>query len=322
MSSSQPDLADVYRPDMSDIFIPFPRYEDLDSNWDVGYESEDTKWTKPQSKLMVSLLNRSYWTRCWVVPEYILAENVILLAPNLCMSEQDFIRISNKWDYSIRRDSDMHSHVSKADKFLDMLDKSRKSAGSNHGKMRYARDLAHFLVRYHHCDCLDPRDRIFSLLGLLKNWQGPALKRYLPDYSLSYDEILVITLANMKQYRLFDQVRAESVLSQWSTSWKDVVAAAGAFHLLYPAELLDEELRNGRELGRQSTGTTHEMLRSAFEFDTSKSKEWIEDKIRRYKERLRAGNVLGQRVDTTTGATAAGVFVLKDEVTKEIFHTN
>ena len=48
--------------------------------------------------------------------------------------------------------------------------------------------------------CTDPRDRVFALIGAVKDGEKQALKEYLPDYGLAYDEVVVIALAHIQLF--------------------------------------------------------------------------------------------------------------------------
>ena len=53
---------------------------------------------------------------------------------------------------------------------------------------------------YCHNSCADPRDGVFPLIGAVKDGEKEVLKDYLPDYELSYDEVIVISLAHIQRF--------------------------------------------------------------------------------------------------------------------------
>lgn len=60
--------------------------------------------------------------------------------------------------------------------------------------------LRQLLIRFKDCDCSDDRDRIFALLSLLKADERAALGQYFPDYSLSMEAVVVISLAHIRRF--------------------------------------------------------------------------------------------------------------------------
>jgi hypothetical protein len=54
--------------------------------------------------------------------------------------------------------------------------------------------LCELLILFRGNECSDPRDRVFSMLGLVSAPQKAYLNRHFPDYSLSEEQVVVITL--------------------------------------------------------------------------------------------------------------------------------
>jgi hypothetical protein len=158
-------------------FCPFP----LDKN---------KNWTQHQLNLMTSYLNRPYWNRMWVVQEYWLATSAIILAPHLCMSERDFYQMHIRWEWTLRKATGAASNFGPAASYLPKMFKRNTKPIT----------LDKLISRNRHRECIDQRDRVFSLLALLDGRQGSAIRKYLPDYSLSRDEVVSITLAHIFEY--------------------------------------------------------------------------------------------------------------------------
>ena len=55
------------------------------------------------------------------------------------------------------------------------------------------------LIDHHRSKCKDPRDRVFALLGLIPPGEREILSRFFPDYSITEDYVLIITLAHLTQ---------------------------------------------------------------------------------------------------------------------------
>ncbi|KAK7973450.1 hypothetical protein PG988_007584 [Apiospora saccharicola] len=64
----------------------------------------------------------------------------------------------------------------------------------------YPQALHILLVQHRHSMCKDPRDRIFALLGLVSEDERLFLGRVFPDYTLSEQHVMIITLAHLTQY--------------------------------------------------------------------------------------------------------------------------
>lgn len=61
----------------------------------------------------------------------------------------------------------------------------------------YRQSLADLLVSHHRSKCKDPRDRIFSLMGLVTEIELVLLERFFPDYSMETDHVSIIALAHI-----------------------------------------------------------------------------------------------------------------------------
>lgn len=56
--------------------------------------------------------------------------------------------------------------------------------------------LGTLLARHRRSECKDPRGRVFALIGIVEHEEAALLSRFLPDYSLSEREVVVIALAH------------------------------------------------------------------------------------------------------------------------------
>ncbi|KAI0544321.1 heterokaryon incompatibility protein-domain-containing protein [Xylaria curta] len=61
--------------------------------------------------------------------------------------------------------------------------------------------LRKLLTRFHRFECKDPRDRVFALLSLLPKRERDSLAEYFPDYALSTDQVIIITLSHLQHWR-------------------------------------------------------------------------------------------------------------------------
>jgi hypothetical protein len=60
--------------------------------------------------------------------------------------------------------------------------------------------LCDLLIDHYKSKCKDPRDRVFALLGLISRDEREILSIYFPDYSITEDHVLIITLAHLRQF--------------------------------------------------------------------------------------------------------------------------
>lgn len=60
--------------------------------------------------------------------------------------------------------------------------------------------LCDLLIDHHKSECKDPRDRVFALLGIISTDEREILSTVFPDYSMTLDHVLVITLAHLTQF--------------------------------------------------------------------------------------------------------------------------
>lgn len=132
---------------------------------------------------MRQLANRAYWGRIWVVQEFLVASDIIIVCGNHWLLERNFFD-------EVGRLPDLYT----ASRFSSMTTSARASNDYE------AQSLDHMLNLYHDNDCSDPRDRVFALLGCIADQEQEALASYLPNYELSYDEVAIIALAHIMRW--------------------------------------------------------------------------------------------------------------------------
>ncbi|KAH8799423.1 heterokaryon incompatibility protein-domain-containing protein [Xylogone sp. PMI_703] len=132
---------------------------------------------------------REYWKRLWIIQEIFCSTNLILHCGELSVNYATLEKISSP--------------------FLSALDQFGTSSGmEKYGQTVYdlisailhfswTKDLGHapqneklsdLLFSYRHCNCTNPRDRVYALIGIshLRNSNHPGLKI---DYSKSVSEV-------------------------------------------------------------------------------------------------------------------------------------
>lgn len=160
----------------------------------LEYEADEFVWADD----LRDLANRPYWSRFWVIQEMLLGRAVILWCGNTGMAADDF--------------QNMLCLEAGINQFGDSYhDRVKHNRGTRYAAIplvmarhidrhpEFLQPLRALLVAHHRSMCKDPRDRVFALLGLVTVDERTLLDRFLPDYSLSEEEVLVIALAHLTQ---------------------------------------------------------------------------------------------------------------------------
>lgn len=64
----------------------------------------------------------------------------------------------------------------------------------------FLQPLYHLVIEHRNSKCHDPRDRVFALLGLVTMEEREFLELCFPNYELSEEHVLIITLAHLTQF--------------------------------------------------------------------------------------------------------------------------
>jgi hypothetical protein len=148
----------------SDIAIRHIRHVSSCLHHYQALPSFDVKLEQP----IVQLLTRPYFTRLWIVQEILLATKATVM----CGSE--WIKLAHLRDYTsyfLRLSEDSTKQVTQATSLLRL---SRLSRYSFH-------DL---ICRFSNNECVDPRDKVYGLLGILNQHTRPEI-----DYRKSTEEV-------------------------------------------------------------------------------------------------------------------------------------
>lgn len=117
----------------------------------------------------LAFFKRSYWTRAWVIQELAFSRNEV------CMCGEDILGLLSVENFINSHCSDLveqhEKHLSSIMKLLNQRQSITEKTWTS---------LQTMLSDFRSWVCSDPRDRVFSLIGM----QPPA-KRLRPDYSLS-----------------------------------------------------------------------------------------------------------------------------------------
>lgn len=151
---------------------------------------------------LADLSNRPYWSRVWVIQEFLLARHIQLHCSNWSFNVDDFKDILFR-EVGIDQFSDDP---------LPMISRESQLGPNAHAALPltygrhidrhpdFLQPLYRLLIEHRKSQCSDPRDKVFGLLGLVTMDERELLDLYFPNYELSEEHILIITLAHLTQY--------------------------------------------------------------------------------------------------------------------------
>lgn len=154
----------------------------------------------PTSSEMDDWEHHAYWRRYWVIQEFLLGPQVKIYRGRISSHSVRYIaHLGNyerkvqpvPWSLLVGRHSTWYPGKGFDE---DLLDDEKDI-------YRKKKPLCELLLTHMHCECKDPRDRVFALLGLLNSTERVWLERFFPDYSLAEDDVVTIALAHIRTYR-------------------------------------------------------------------------------------------------------------------------
>ncbi|KAI1271132.1 hypothetical protein F5Y07DRAFT_35126 [Xylaria sp. FL0933] len=144
------------------------------------------------------LADHEYWSRYWVIQECLLARDIQVHCGRSITPWEHF-----REAVSLDANVDLYT-VPEDSRYTETLDARKHGAlplllarlpGDDFVQIR---PLEQLIIHHRHSRCKDPRDRVFALLGLCEPGERASLERYFPNYSLSPDRVIVITLAHIR----------------------------------------------------------------------------------------------------------------------------
>jgi hypothetical protein len=141
---------------------------------------------------VLEIAERAYWSRMWIVQELVLARRI-----RLHVSDKSF-------DFD-----DLAGAVKDMLKSDDAEDLSRLLAyveARDFDNIDTQQALHELLLRFKECRCSDPRDNVFALLSLVNEDDKYHLGNCFPDYSLTHDAVVVMTLHYLQDH--YEQIIA------------------------------------------------------------------------------------------------------------------
>jgi hypothetical protein len=171
----------------------------------LGYEAEDSSlalsfpYIAPGSyhledthrDAVTALCRRPYWKRLWIVQETMLAKDIILLCDRTLCTWLEFGEILRRAGY--------WTGVGITTRLPACVAFYRRHAYADiSSDFRTFRNISNFLGPVGELECVDPRDRVFGLLGLLAKSDTATLGALEADYSMSREDLLLGMLEYMR----------------------------------------------------------------------------------------------------------------------------
>lgn len=178
--------------------------EEFNNGRVVTFEYESFYWYDHLDEL----LNRPYWSRFWVIQEFLRAREIHYYCSDhitdayhvyeMLTSETGTFGTSELMNDDFHRISDAAAkQYAGASLILARNADMFPERGSS---------LYRLLIRHRRAQCKDRRDRVFALLSLLGAEEHGLLSRFFPDYALNAEQVVVIALAHMTNHQSFERV--------------------------------------------------------------------------------------------------------------------
>lgn len=148
---------------------------------------------------IVELSNRPYWSRVWVIQEFLLGQKLELYCSNNRIDWLDFQEMLAR-EAGIQQFYDARGDVPQGDRTRALAALPLVMGRHMDKHPEFLQPLCDLLIDHHKSSCKDPRDRVFALLGLITTDERRFLSIYFPDYSMTEEHVLVITLAHLTQF--------------------------------------------------------------------------------------------------------------------------
>ncbi|RSL78146.1 hypothetical protein CEP51_008461 [Fusarium floridanum] len=145
------------------------------------------------SEPLIPLLESDYWSRMWIVQEFVLAQDLVFASGSVLVP----------WDRAKHLFPDLCAHLGSDEigSAVTLVNERRQHEFLQ--KQGIRPDLHELLRRFRLMNCSDPRDRVFALSGLLGESPDAAGNILIVDYSLTPAQlslrILRLALKSLKR---------------------------------------------------------------------------------------------------------------------------
>lgn len=158
------------------------------------FDDEGFSWLES----ITDLANRPYWCRFWVIQEFLLGQDIYLFCGGNRIDWMTFKdNLGHEIGISLHSGEDENSNANADPNAFNALPLVMGRHPDRHPE--FLQPLLKLLVSYRRSKCKDPRDRVFALLGLIAWDERELLGRFFPDYTISEEHVVIITLAHLLQ---------------------------------------------------------------------------------------------------------------------------
>ncbi|KAF2671658.1 HET-domain-containing protein [Microthyrium microscopicum] len=163
----------------------------------VRLAMEAEEWTNPPWQ-MENLIYASYWSRMWIVQEFVLAHTLVIAAGRRYLHWES---IQELFPPSANPGS-MYHYNRNYSMTLVVQERYERDQRREQG---FFRSLATLLVRFTDSECSDQRDKIFALLGLFSESSDVPQGLLQADYELNEEEIYLEVMQQADPYLTRDE---------------------------------------------------------------------------------------------------------------------
>lgn len=162
----------------------------LEDRWQVNFTSP---------LLLGRLLRLPYWERMWIVQELRLARNVQFLWGSRTFQATAFIPFANIYHIFIPSWYSLPGGLYTRRYAVDSPSSMYGELDGHWRQLSRGVFLGTLIAQHRAFNATDRRDRIFALLGLLSEESRRVLLQVLPDYSMSFETVMLIAMAAIRQ---------------------------------------------------------------------------------------------------------------------------
>ena len=164
--------------------------EETDPRWFAPYIQRDWVQRPPQ---LWPLFGAAYWSRMWVVQEFVLARSILVAAGST------FLPWSDHMEELFPPIDDIDVMVNEGDDNMILIIQERHEHPRRQEQGFY-RSMLSLLARHMYLKCHDPRDRIFALLGLFGARERSSNDTFRADYSMSAEELYRLIMSQASRF--------------------------------------------------------------------------------------------------------------------------
>ena len=161
---------------------------------------EDDSWVNLAQSVW-DIAQDPYWTRVWVIQEFLLARKIHIYYGDSQVDEAIFRTV-------LLEQIGLHAGTAKSTVLLDRRDPLLEewpplifvSERQLNTRSQMKRPLYDLLAGHADAECSDPSDMIFALLSLVEHEERMMLNRYFPDYAISFVVVALVALAHLRYF--------------------------------------------------------------------------------------------------------------------------